>query len=98
EGDSGSGESAEWVGAAGQTRVDHHCCLREPFLELMMVRDDELQTEPGRLRGLLQGADAAVDRDHHRGTGQGDLPKGLTVKSIALFEPMGYVKVSDGTE
>src|SRR5437762_12108959 len=64
----------------------------------MMIRDNQLQTEPAGLFGLSQRADAAVDGDDYRGTCRGDLPQGFDVEPVALLEAVGHVEIGRGAE
>jgi hypothetical protein len=73
--------------------VDHDRGVRQPFLDLVVVGDDQLQAQPAGLLRLGQAADPAIDRNHHRRPRLGDLPQGFGVEPVALLQAVRHVEV-----
>ena len=98
ERDGRTGQEPEWIVGTGQTRMHQNRGVGQRLLELMMVRDDQFQTKTLRFCRLFDAGDAAVHSDYERGFRRGDLPQGIAVQSVALFEAVRKVQIGLGTE
>src|SRR5262245_22351206 len=68
-----------------------HGCLRQLASWLVMISDDQLDSQSLGFLRLLDAANAAVDRNDDAHTGCGSLAKGFAIQSVSCFEAMGVM-------
>ena len=92
EGDADAREALVWIGAAGPLRVHHGQRVGQPARPaLVVVGDDEVESDALRVLGLRRGGYAAVHGDEQRRPARGDGVQGRGVEAVALAYAVGYV-------
>ena len=83
---------------AGQTRMHQGRRARQRLLRLVMIGDDQLHAEPGRLVRFVEAGDAAIDGDDDVGAVLGELLQRLVVEAVAVVEAVRHVELDLGIE
>jgi hypothetical protein len=71
--------------------VDHRHRRRQFLGRLMMIDDDDIQTDLVRRRDLARIRYAAIDGDHQSDAAPFELSKSLAVEAIAVVDAMGHM-------
>ena len=98
KGDADAGEILEGKGATGLVGIDQGVGTGQFFGNLMMIGDDEIETQlPGAFR-FGDGGDAAIDGDHHRNPlGHGRF-EGFDGETVTILEAQRDVVINLQTE
>src|SRR5262249_1281668 len=67
---------------------------RQRRLKLVVVGNDQVQSEAARFLCLLDAADAAIHRDDERRAAEPYLLQSLGIKTVALVQAVRYVEVA----
>src|SRR5262245_13288361 len=78
---------------ARQPRMNDNRRGRQRWFGLMMIGDDQFETELAGDVGFGVAANAAIDSDDHLSAAQRDLPQGVGVQAIAFFQTVWNVEL-----
>ena len=91
EGHAHPGQVLEGVGAVAPAGVHHGHRLRQYLLALVVVGDDQVQSDLPREAGLLHAGDAAVDGDHQGHALVPEGPQCVPPQAVAVLDAAGDV-------
>ena len=91
EGQAHRGEMAEAGKIVAPVRIDDRHGRRQHLVGLVVIDDDDVDTERARFHERLDAGGAAIDRHQERGAARGERPHRLDVGAIAFEQPVGNV-------